>query len=128
MRSLARGARLVVFPSAPARSRSVHGSVAVLPMYPTRRPEGWRRAGERLTRVAYLTPLYFNQTSYLGGGERYPLNLAKAVVATGGYEVDLVSYGDEPRQQTLTIAPGVTLRALPSTGSRGRHERLSWDI
>jgi hypothetical protein len=27
-----------------------------------------------LRKIAYLTPLYFDERSCLGGGERYPLN------------------------------------------------------
>ena len=45
-----------------------------------------------LRKIAYLTPLYFDEESYLGGGERYPLNLGKGVVesSAGQYEVDLM--------------------------------------
>src|SRR5690348_17043011 len=65
--------------------------------------------------VAYLTPLYFDERSCLGGGERYPLNLARGVVAGshGSYAVDLISFGDAPHRQQL--APGVTLRVLPAS-------------
>lgn len=81
-----------------------------------------------LKHVAYLTPLYFDRTSYLGGGERYPLNLAKAVAATGSYEVELVSYGDAPETVQLSLAPGVTLRVLPSVALRRGGDRVSWEI
>ena len=38
-----------------------------------------------MPKVAYLTPLYFAKESYIGGGERYPTNLAKGVaLASGG--------------------------------------------
>ena len=50
----------------------------------------------RATRkVAFLTPLYFDEASYLGGGERYATNMARGLVeASGGrYVVDLISYG-----------------------------------
>ncbi len=62
--------------------------------------------------VAYLTPLYFDERSYVGGGERYPLNLAKGVVegSGGAYRVELISFGDSPR--CLPLAPGVSLRVL----------------
>jgi glycosyltransferase involved in cell wall biosynthesis len=79
--------------------------------------------------VAYLTPLYFDEQSCLGGGERYPLNLARGVVeASGGaYEVELISFGDAPRR--LPMAPGVSLRVL--TAARKPENPLdvvSWEL
>lgn len=79
--------------------------------------------------VAYLTPLYFDERSYLGGGERYPLNLAKGVVAASGgaYKVELISFGDEPRQ--LTLAPGVGLRVLRAARKpENPLDVVSWDL
>jgi glycosyltransferase involved in cell wall biosynthesis len=81
-----------------------------------------------LRRAAYLTPQFFDEASYLGGGERYPMNLAKAVAATGAYEVELVSYGDIPSVRTVRLAHGVTLRVLPAASRRPGAEHLSWDI
>jgi glycosyltransferase involved in cell wall biosynthesis len=81
-----------------------------------------------LKRAAYLTPLYFDEVSHLGGGERYPLNLAKAVAATGEYEVDLVSYGDVTSVQRTPLAAGVTLQVLPAARRGPDAETLSWDI
>jgi glycosyltransferase involved in cell wall biosynthesis len=81
-----------------------------------------------LKRVAYLTPLYFDEASYLGGGERYPLNLAKAVAGTGGYQVELVSYGHVGSVRTMALADGVTLRVLPISRRRPGAETLSWEI
>ena len=45
--------------------------------------------------VAFVTPLYFAEESYLGGGERYPLNLARGVVAQarGTVRIVLISFG-----------------------------------
>jgi glycosyltransferase involved in cell wall biosynthesis len=79
--------------------------------------------------VAYLTPLYFDEQSCLGGGERYPLNLAKGVVhaSRGAYRVELISFGDAPRR--LPLAPGVDLRVL--TAARRPHNPLdvvSWEL
>ncbi|MDB5350035.1 MAG: glycosyltransferase [Planctomycetota bacterium] len=64
-------------------------------------------------KVAYLTPLYFDEASCLGGGERYPLNLARGVHhASGGRcRVELISFGAAARQ--LDLAEGVGLRVLP---------------
>lgn len=78
--------------------------------------------------VSYLTPLHFDTSSYLGGGERYPLNLAKAVSRTGEYEVEIVSYGDVRRFETRRLAEGVTLRILPTSARTTGGDRLSWDI
>ncbi len=33
-----------------------------------------------LEKIQYFAPLYFDEKSCLGGGERYPLNLAVGVV------------------------------------------------
>ncbi len=83
----------------------------------------------RHARIAYLTPLYFDENSYIGGGERYPLNLAKGVVAAseGTSRVDIISYGRTPRR--IELSPGVWLRVLTI------HNRpadpldvLSWDL
>src|SRR3954466_10976724 len=71
-------------------------------------------------KVAFLTPLYFDERSYLGGGERYPLNLAKGVVAgsNGRFAVELISFGQKSLRRVL--APGVGLRVLKIAG-RPRH-------
>ena len=63
-------------------------------------------------KVAYLTPLYFSDQSCIGGGERYPTNLAKGVVHASNYScrVELISYG--PCSQVKELFPGVTLRVL----------------
>lgn len=73
-----------------------------------------------MRRVASLTPLYFDEDSYLGGGERYPVNLARAVAATGDYEVDVITYGDRAEITELDICDGVRLRVLPITARSGR--------
>jgi glycosyltransferase involved in cell wall biosynthesis len=81
-----------------------------------------------LRQVAYLTPLYFDEESYLGGGERYPLNLAKGVALEGTYEVTLVSYGESGKERQETIGDGVSLRVLPAASRQPGAERLSWEI
>jgi glycosyltransferase involved in cell wall biosynthesis len=79
--------------------------------------------------IAYLTPLYFDQGSCLGGGERFPWNLAKGVAETAGgrYRVELLSFSDAP--SVRPIAPGVTLRLLTAAG-KPRHplDVVSWDL
>ena len=80
-------------------------------------------------KVAYLTPQYFDERSYLGGGERYPLNLARGVVqaSRGACEVELISFGDAPFCRTLH--PGVTLRVLTAAARpRNRLDVVSWEL
>lgn len=77
-------------------------------------------------KIAYVTPLHFDGTSYIGGGERYPLNLARGVAATGDCTVELVSYGPEPVQRE--VAPGVTLRVLAATAAEHPLDVTSWEI
>ena len=79
--------------------------------------------------VAYLTPLYFDEASCLGGGERYPLNLARGVVAAsaGGYRVELISFGAAARR--LELAEGVGLRVLAAAGRPRRSlDVVSWEL
>ena len=79
--------------------------------------------------VAYLTPLYFDEQSYLGGGERYPLNLARGVVEAGAgrVKVELISFGASARR--LELAPGVGLRVLPVAGrAADALDVTSWDL
>jgi glycosyltransferase involved in cell wall biosynthesis len=80
-------------------------------------------------KVAYLTPLYFDERSCLGGGERYPLNLARGVVerSRGAYEVELISFGDSAFRRPLS--PGITLRVLTAAGRpRNRLDVMSWEL
>jgi glycosyltransferase involved in cell wall biosynthesis len=79
--------------------------------------------------VAYLTPLYFDPDSCLGGGERYPLNLARGVAAAPGapLHVELISFGRAPHRQPL--GPGVDLRVLPLAGRPANPlDAASWDL
>jgi glycosyltransferase involved in cell wall biosynthesis len=82
-----------------------------------------------LRKIAYLTPLYFDEQSCLGGGERYPLNLAKGVVlASGGsITVEIISYG--ATGLTRGLLPGVTLRVLPAANRPANPlDVVSWDL
>ncbi len=65
-----------------------------------------------MPRVAYLTPMYFDDRSYIGGGERWPLNMAIGVAESSGgrYQVEILSYGPEPFRKPLH--PGVALRVM----------------
>jgi glycosyltransferase involved in cell wall biosynthesis len=80
-------------------------------------------------KIAYLTPLYFDEKSCLGGGERYPLNMATGVVeASGGATtVELISYGE--RSERATLRPGVSLRVLAAANRpKDRMNVLSWEL
>jgi glycosyltransferase involved in cell wall biosynthesis len=80
-------------------------------------------------KVAYLTPMYFSDESTIGGGERYPTNLARGVaLASGGaFQVELVSFGKVPG--LVDLAPGVSLRVLEAVAvPRNPLDALSWDL
>jgi glycosyltransferase involved in cell wall biosynthesis len=79
-------------------------------------------------KIAYPTPLYFADQSCLGGGERYPVYLAAGVVEAtrGAFEVEIISYGDRPRRET--IGDGVSLRILKSDRPSDPLEALSWEL
>jgi glycosyltransferase involved in cell wall biosynthesis len=81
-----------------------------------------------IRRIAYLTPLYFDAGSCLGGGERYPLYLASGVVdgARDDYEIEIISYGVKARREELR--PGVVLRVLKSKRPANSLDALSWDM
>ncbi len=80
-------------------------------------------------RLAFVTPKYFAAESHLGGGERYPLNLARGVVrASGGASaVRIVSFG--PAAREVEVDEGVTLRVLPVAYPPDHAVNpLSWDL
>src|SRR5438132_9821946 len=80
-------------------------------------------------KIAYLSPLYFDEASSLGGGERLPLNLAKGVVAESGgrYEVELISFSNAPCRRK--VGPGVSLRILTATGRpKNPLDVVSWEL
>jgi len=65
----------------------------------------------------------------VGGGERYPLNLARGVVegSQGVCEVELISFGASSFHRQLY--PGVTLRVLKAAGPpRNPLDVVSWDL
>jgi glycosyltransferase involved in cell wall biosynthesis len=82
-----------------------------------------------LERIAYLTPLYFDEQSCLGGGERYPVNLAIGVVAASGgaTNVEIMSYG--ATALTRELRPGVTLRVLHAANRpKNPLDVVSWEL
>jgi hypothetical protein len=54
-------------------------------------------------RILYVQPAYFDPASYIGGGERYPQNLARAVAAAadGDTEITIASFGSEARTASI---------------------------
>lgn len=82
-----------------------------------------------MPKVAYLTPLYFAEESYIGGGERYPTNLAKgvALATEGRYQVEMISFGTAHAR--VGLAPGVVLRVIPAASRPSNPlDVLSWDL
>ncbi len=80
-------------------------------------------------KIAYLTPQYFSDESYIGGGERYPLNLAIGVVdsASREFEVEILSYG--PRPLIRQLHPGVRLRVMQAGPTPANSlDQVSWEI
>ena len=79
--------------------------------------------------VAFLTPLYFDENCVLGGGERYPLNMAKGIAfASGGrYRVEIVSFSD--RSRLVNLARGVDLRLITQAGRPANQlNAVSWEV
>ncbi len=80
-------------------------------------------------RVMFLTPQYFDDRSYIGGGERMPLNWARGVAESSGgaYAVEIVSFGEQPSRAVLY--PGVTLRVLKAARRPSNPlDVVSWDL
>jgi len=80
-------------------------------------------------KIAYLTPLYFDDGSCVGGGERFPTNLARGVVEGSGgrFEVELISFAAEGGRRELSW--GVTLRLLAAAGRpRNPLDVVSWQL
>jgi glycosyltransferase involved in cell wall biosynthesis len=81
-----------------------------------------------MTRIVYLSPYYFDARSCVGGGERYPVNCARAVVESSGgtCSVEILSFDQQPGQHVLQ--PGVTLRLLPAVKVSNPWSVVSWDL
>ncbi|GAC1466507.1 MAG: hypothetical protein NVSMB9_07150 [Isosphaeraceae bacterium] len=80
-------------------------------------------------KVAYVTPLFFGEESYLGGGERFPWNLARGVGASSGgrYEVELISFSTKPSRRE--VSEGVSLRLLTAASlPKNPLDIVSWEI
>jgi glycosyltransferase involved in cell wall biosynthesis len=87
-----------------------------------------RRRPDVRMRIAYVSPQYFADVSYVGGGERYVLNLARAVaLAADDIHVDVISYG--PAAAATQVAQGVTLKLLRAANAPPEAlDTTSWEI
>ena len=82
-----------------------------------------------MAKIACLTPLYFSDESYIGGGERYPLNLSRGIIASSGgaHSVDLISFG--PTARTYSLGPGLTVKVLQAARPPlNSLDVVSWDL
>jgi glycosyltransferase involved in cell wall biosynthesis len=68
-------------------------------------------------RVIHVAPTPFGQAGLFGGGERYPLELARALASQ--VECELVTFG--PRASVYRQPGGLCLRTLPVLGWLGGH-------
>jgi glycosyltransferase involved in cell wall biosynthesis len=79
--------------------------------------------------IGFLSPLYFDDASCVGGGERYPRNLARGVAEGQGgrWRVELISFG--PESWHTPITEGVTLRVLKAAGRpQNPMDVVSWEM
>jgi glycosyltransferase involved in cell wall biosynthesis len=58
-----------------------------------------KRVPERALRVLHVSPLYFDASSYIGGGERYATELARSMAEKT--PTKMVSFNPEPKELTL---------------------------
>ena len=82
-----------------------------------------------MTKIAYLSPLYFSDESCIGGGERYPLNLAVGLTESSGheFEVEILSFGAHPFTRSLT--PQVNLRVMKAAATPANSlDQVSWEL
>jgi glycosyltransferase involved in cell wall biosynthesis len=79
-------------------------------------------------RIAFFTPMHFGADAYVGGGERYPLNLARGLVAADpGLEVEVLGMGPVARREALQ--PRLAVRVLPITAPAASPlDHLSGDL
>ena len=91
------------------------------------RGRGW--GSGLVARIACLTPHYFDDESYIGGGERYPLNLSRGIVevSRGRHTVEILSFG--PTSRSYSLAPGADRRVLSAARKPlNPLDVVSWDL
>jgi glycosyltransferase involved in cell wall biosynthesis len=70
-------------------------------------------------RVVHVAPTAFGTAGLFGGGERYPLELARALAATGGLDCELVTFGRSPGVRREPS--GLLVRVLRPVAHLGGH-------
>src|SRR5215207_2819685 len=68
-------------------------------------------------RVVHVAPTPFGDAGLFGGGERYPLELARSMA--GQVETELVTFGARPR--VIRETGGLTIRVLRPVATLFRH-------
>ena len=77
-------------------------------------------------KILHLSPEYFSQDSVIGGGTRYPLELAKAMVQKKGVKVRLVAFAKGARRE---LVAGLKIKIYRSyTFSFGKNNPFSLAI
>lgn len=69
-----------------------------------------------------MSPTAFGASGLFGGGERYPLELARALTAGGEVDCELVTFARTPgawRDRGLARRMGDAAQARPSSGTPG---------
>jgi len=78
-----------------------------------------------MPRVLQLTPTYFSSRSLIGGGERYPTNIALAVNLQRGWVAELASMAGDVKEPTQMLLPsGVMLWLLPASLPSALHNAV----
>lgn len=67
--------------------------------------------------IVHVAPTQFGGSGLFGGGERYPLELTRAL--SRGADVELVTFGPAPR--VVTEPSGLRITVLPAAGHGWRH-------
>src|SRR5436190_12100670 len=69
-------------------------------------------------RVIHVSPTAFGHGGLFGGGERYPVELVKALVRLDGVDCELVTFGPAP---AVEVDDGVRVRVLRTHGHLHHH-------
>jgi glycosyltransferase involved in cell wall biosynthesis len=81
-----------------------------------------------MKKVIHLSPLFFDDRSCVGGGERYPINVARGIAehAGGRHTAEVLSFDTRASQQP--IQPGVTIRLLRAASRGDPLNVTSWEL
>lgn len=98
------------------RSRFCHSAVVEIPSGQAARV-AQRQEGQEEMLVVHVAPSLFGPDGIFGGGERYPLELARAL--TADVECELLSFGREAR--LVRDSSGLRIRILRARAHLGGH-------